>query len=1082
MPEPTSTVLLRASIQCRRTRLRLAAASVVASAALLVPTGYAQDRSAPAFLQVFEASYDTLERRAPDIFAAGYGNLWIPPVSRADLGNFSVGYDVYDRFDLGSPGNPTLYGTETGLKQSIDVLRRASTGTYVDLVWNHNGYSGTSTDAAQRNSFAAAGGYPGFVYTLPGDIDGDFHGAFEGGDLNGRLAGLIDIAQNKNYQYIRSPVDPGNPQNIPAGTISAFGRIANVPSAANRRFYPDRNVAPARMVFDPLTNEANIPIYDFSANTSTTGDPVTENGLGYLMRNTQWLVQEIGVDGFRIDAEKHMPQWVMGYLDRAVYRSNPRLRLDGSVNHVFSFGEVFDGNKALLQSYIRKDINDAQPGVVGGNRDVLDFPLYFAMRDNLTSNGLQNDWRNVVNASQDSNDGFANNGSQGVAFVQSHDGGQGPPALATVAYAYTLMRPGNALVYFNAEEFGTNRDFPADGRGDALGGLYGDRITKLVNIRNTHGRGNYLPRLLEKEALVYEREKSALVVLSNRLDGGFDSRTVLTAFEPGTPLIELTGNASDVVVDPFNDFPELLVVNADRTVNLRVPRNKAPGANGATHNRGYFIYGLATPQGQLSFSNVAQTLAGETPTAATNGTARLSGIDVVTAGSFTVTLQTNAVTLLGIQRDRPADGDRALLRINGGLDLNGNGIVDYVTPNTTSYGFENFVTTNSPGYDNASGNGLYVQQIDATALPEGMNFVTVRAYRQRNDGGQAVYNDFRKSVYVDRLPPASSVASFEPWNSSQPQNRDLVIRSDDKTADKVHVFLNLPATTGESTILSWIGPGNSAGEYDRDLFKYGFFGVQSGNNVATIYTKEITGNYSVKRVPGVFVSNGRGAGLGDINADGAFTTADVANVAGAFEQVLYSQNNEFNPAADLNADGFVDNLDLFALPGLYQTAGATQAVRDETRAMIVRRGNINNQNGTDAADIDALYSQFSATGDIWRPDLNVDGQVSQPDVDTLVRTILRTEYGDANLDQRVDIDDFGILASNFNLSGGWSLGNFDGVNGVGIDDFASLASHFNFVSAGEAILPEGAVVRRGVVPEPSLAIIAFAAAILRRRR
>ena len=113
------------------------------------------------------------------------------------------------------------------------------------------------------------------------------------------------------------------------------------------------------------------------------------------------------------------------------------------------------------------------------------------------------------------------------------------PSTATivdVANAYLLLRPGNAIVYHNAKEFGDDRDFPKDGRGDALGGLHGNAVTTLVNLRNTHGRGNYLPRVLEKESLVYEREKSALVVLSNRLDGGFDSRTVQTSFAPGTPL------------------------------------------------------------------------------------------------------------------------------------------------------------------------------------------------------------------------------------------------------------------------------------------------------------------------------------------------------------------------------------------------------------------------------------------------------------------------------------------------------------------------------------------------------------------
>ena len=126
---------------------------------------------------------------------------------------------------------------------------------HVDFVINHNGFSNLGTAG-----FAKAGGYPGFALTLPNDIDGDFHSAFAGGVERERLAGLIDIAHEKNHRFIRSPVAPGNPQNLPAGTAAAFGRIANVPDPRNRRFYPDIGHRTIR-VFDPRTGEQNIPMH-----------------------------------------------------------------------------------------------------------------------------------------------------------------------------------------------------------------------------------------------------------------------------------------------------------------------------------------------------------------------------------------------------------------------------------------------------------------------------------------------------------------------------------------------------------------------------------------------------------------------------------------------------------------------------------------------------------------------------------------------------------------------------------------------------------------------------------------------------
>ena len=85
---------------------------------------FAADVSAPAIFQDFENTYKTIELRTPDIFMAGYGTVYTPPPGRADSGNFSVGYDQYDRFDLGKPGNPTLYGTETGLKSLVNSIHR----------------------------------------------------------------------------------------------------------------------------------------------------------------------------------------------------------------------------------------------------------------------------------------------------------------------------------------------------------------------------------------------------------------------------------------------------------------------------------------------------------------------------------------------------------------------------------------------------------------------------------------------------------------------------------------------------------------------------------------------------------------------------------------------------------------------------------------------------------------------------------------------------------------------------------------------------------------------------------------------
>lgn len=913
--------------------LRLSrAAGAVAALLLAASTVAAEDVSAPAILQWFEGTYRTQELRAADVFNAGYGGVWVPPPGRADSGNQSVGYDVYDRFDLGKPGNPTLYGTETGLKTVARTFDRAGVDLHVDLIINHNGFSDQGDDG-----FIRSGGYPGFVlqnpdggsdpYGIP-NTDGDFNSAYDYGDIRGRLSGLIDINHSTNWRFIRHPVTPGDPRNIPAGTDPHWGRLANQVDPNNARFYPDRD-GPYIDVYDPATGESGIRIYSFNTEDPMAGDAIEENATGLLMRYAQWMVQEIGADHFRIDAAKHVEGFTFTYLDRAVYRANPRKLLDGSQAHVFLYGEVFDSNRDFLlygpdhsvgnpdwrDNFVRKDINPADPGRVGGNRDVLDFATYDALRHNLSSNGFQNDFRNLVNAGLDVYDDGLRNGSAGVLFVGSHDEGPGAH-LNNVAHAYTLMQPGNAVVYFNGKEHGDGRDFPKAGRGDALGGMYGNAITTLVNIRNTHGRGNYRERWLEKENYAFEREGSAVVLLSNRLDGGFDTRRMDVGFAWGTTLVELTGNAA-----ADGNIPELVTVDNDyyegpSKATFRFRRNDGG-------DQGYLIYGLATPRSEqgLQLSNVSQVITGGDPTTGPgsadyrNGTTRLADVHVITGDSFGVTLQTQAVTLAGTRlegdqlvyrtiRDRDADGDNALIRIDGGIDVNGNGHVDYVTPGTVAYGFEEFATVRQPGYFAADGNGRYEQIVDASQLSEGYHFIEVRAFRHRADGGPAVYSPFKQTIYVDRLKPVSGYDSNKPvtiGETTYNQNRDFFFRSLDATADNMHVFLDLGAALTDEQVLAMVGGGSQTDYWDRDLFKKYFADLAAGNHAFTVVTYEITGNWNVQRFAGIGIDSPIGAGLGDATFDKQLEGNDLDIIYNA----IVGGNQFFNPAGDFDADGWI---------------------------------------------------------------------------------------------------------------------------------------------------------------------------------
>ena len=201
-------------------------------------------------------------------------------------------------------------------------------------------------------------------------------------------------------------------------------------------------------------------------------------------------------------------------------------------------------------------------------------------------------------------------------------------------------------------------------------------------------------------------------------------------------------------------------------------------------DKGYLIYGVQIPQSTagLDGHEFQQHAGGRTDRFGKRRHERQDAARQLCRSSrrikINIRLDTQAVTLPGGYRDLDADGDNAVLRVNNGIDTNGNGHIDYTTPGSVVYGFEEFSPgEKSPGYGSPSGNGWYQKSINATNLPEGYNFITVRAFRHRGDGGPAVFNDFKQVVYLDRVAPPAAVVSFAPFASapSNPNNRDLIV-------------------------------------------------------------------------------------------------------------------------------------------------------------------------------------------------------------------------------------------------------------------------------------------------------------------
>lgn len=85
--------------------------------------------------------WDNIKNNASLFNHLGITALWLPPAFKADSGINSVGYDVYDIYDLGEFDQKgtvrTKYGTKQQYIDAINSLHQNGISVYVDVVLNH---------------------------------------------------------------------------------------------------------------------------------------------------------------------------------------------------------------------------------------------------------------------------------------------------------------------------------------------------------------------------------------------------------------------------------------------------------------------------------------------------------------------------------------------------------------------------------------------------------------------------------------------------------------------------------------------------------------------------------------------------------------------------------------------------------------------------------------------------------------------------------------------------------------------------------------------------------------------------------
>lgn len=749
----------------------------------------------PIILQYFETPWKEIQSRMPEIALAGYTAIWVPPITKGAEGVKDVGFAVFDRFDLGDKDQRgsvrTKYGTKDELRSFIQVAHRFAMQVFPDTVMNHN------SNPARLEFGGALDPVP--LDQFPGTVPLDYHllpcrpsgagvrcknppevgggGTFQMDPNTGfneePTIPCVDAPSNLSFPQ----VDGQNatllcraPRVIFDGDLGVFENthytlLGLVDFAIEQQVTP--GVGPAAGDGQNATLKVPLPVFIRQPECPAcypNGIPVAEDIRQYMMRWIRWVGQELDVDGFRLDAIRHVPEPFYAndfpgdpiafnrviqddYDQRQGFTDNND---DDLRNDALIYGESFTG-----------DIFGELARYRATGMLLLDFPLFFNLRGIFSNGANGNGDIGSLSFPHGGDVGQLNEfggmgRKDGVSFSQSHD--ELPPdGQPNGALAFHLTRPGPTVVFFD----GNNPDstnFVKEGRIDSLGDLGSRVVTDLVFIHNHFARGGMFNRFVDDDVYVYERVvpgagATLLMGISDNLGtegrtdgegnnkfGEFDPRPlVVTAFPPGTVLIDYTGNSAAPVInvlDP-NSVPQAA---RDRALAefARSGGGDTPLPNNfglvflsipSGPDRGYVAYSVQNPKGPSVAGARAVTLID----AATNTEAERTELQTV-GTKRTPEGRLIPPVVLDLPRVDPnstlhlrvrTDGLGAVgfAKLNEGFtELGGH---DFITGSPEQL-FDGFVPMDE-GDDFSNGDHAFtLDGIDLSGLPEGVHVLTVR--------------------------------------------------------------------------------------------------------------------------------------------------------------------------------------------------------------------------------------------------------------------------------------------------------------------------------------------------------------------
>lgn len=476
---------------------RIHALSAIAILLLAVPVARPE-----AMIQYFNTSYTELTHKIPELAEAGYNSIWLPPPTKGS-GGLSVGYDLFDRFDLGSKDQRgsvrTRYGTEAELLKLVEMAHRFGIRIYFDNIMNHNAF-----DIPGYNESTPINLYPGFIAAEDFHLRRTEEGFYRKWDNTRNwqdqwqvqylgLSDLIDIAHEGGWN--------GNHGSYEGAQFPKYSGVRHPNNPEYYCYHPTLGYVGfnSPLITQQVLND-NPEFYREDVNAM-------------LIRSARWLMDRTKADGLRLDAVKHVPDYFFGqqygdkngsnagYLGAVQEQFNLSRGFSDWDNHRDS---VFDTERARDDAMVFGEHLGQPPGYQG----YIDAGMRLVDNDlrNELNRRLGNPWESIAGLDQPGFGGFAP--GVAVTHAQSHDNDYA--ARRELQHATYFTRAGLPLIYtdgnYHAETLGESGGaFPRHANTSFLGQFGDNRMPNILYVHNHFARGSQRSAYSDPDYIAYER-------------------------------------------------------------------------------------------------------------------------------------------------------------------------------------------------------------------------------------------------------------------------------------------------------------------------------------------------------------------------------------------------------------------------------------------------------------------------------------------------------------------------------------------------------------------------------------------------